>query len=157
MRRTPPPCHSEVLRRISRLSREGREILRCAQDDDRMVSARLLPLILLLCQSAAEAPKPPAKDKYQAFAMTHPGDVGRGRKLFLDEQRLACARCHTTDGTGGRAGPDLFAIGDKFGRRELIEAVLSPSATIAVGYSTTVVKTKSGETYAGVVKDANDA
>ena len=114
-------------------------------------------MLLLLCLSAADAPKPPAKDKYQAFAMTHPGDVERGRKLFLDEQRLACVKCHTTDGTGGRAGPDLFAIGDKFGRRELAEAVLSPSATIAVGYSTTVVKTKSGESYVGVVKDANDA
>ena len=119
--------------------------------------AWLVPVILLLCFSAADAPKPPTKDKYQSFAMTHQGDVERGRKLFLDEQRLACAKCHTTDGTSGRAGPDLLAIGDKFGRRELIEAVLSPSATIAVGYSTTVVKTRSGDSYDGILKEASDA
>jgi putative heme-binding domain-containing protein len=52
-------------------------------------------------------------------------------------------------------GPDLFAAGDKFGRRELVEAVLRPSATIAVGYSTTIVRTRDGEVYAGIVKDAS--
>jgi putative heme-binding domain-containing protein len=107
--------------------------------------------------AAPPAPKPPSKDPYQSFAMAHQGDVERGRNLFLDEQRLACARCHTTDGKGGRAGPDLFAIGDKFGRRELVEAVLSPSATIAVGYSTTVVKTRSGDSFDGILKEAGDA
>ncbi len=57
------------------------------------------------------------------------------------------------DGKGGTVGPDLFAAGDKFGRRELVEAVLAPSATIAVGYSTTIVRTRDGEVYAGIVKD----
>src|SRR6185369_17187401 len=93
------------------------------------------------------------KAQYQSFAMTHQGDATRGGRLFVDEQRLACGRCHTVDGKGGRAGPDLFAIGDKFGRRELVEAVLAPSATIAVGYSTTIVRTRDGEIYDGVVKD----
>ena len=55
-----------------------------------------------------------------------------------------------------KAGPDLFAVGDKLGRREIIEAVLSPSATIAVGYSTTTITTRSGEEYAGVIKDVTD-
>src|SRR5689334_17079813 len=33
LRKTNPACHAEVPRSISRLSRDGREILRCAQDD----------------------------------------------------------------------------------------------------------------------------
>jgi putative heme-binding domain-containing protein len=100
------------------------------------------------------AAKPLGKERYQAFAMTHGGNGERGKALFLDTRRLACGRCHSTDGKGGSVGPDLFAVGDKFGRRELVEAVLRPSATIAVGYSTTIVRTRDGEVYAGIVKDA---
>ena len=118
---------------------------------------RPVALVALLLLAAAGAPNPPRKGEYESFAMAHHGDVGRGRTLFLDRQRCACATCHTTDGKGGNGGPDLFAVGDKFGRRELIEAVLSPSATIAVGYSTTIVKTRSGEVYDGVLKGADDA
>ena len=56
-----------------------------------------------------------------------------------------------------RDGPDLFAIGDKFGRRDIVDAILAPSASIAVGYATTVVETKNGEEYTGILKQANDA
>ena len=114
-------------------------------------------LVVLATTAASGVADPPPKDKYQQFAMTHQGDAERGRALFLNEQRLACAKCHTTEGKGGGAGPHLFAIGDKFGRRELIDAVLNPSATIAVGYSTTVVRTKSGESHDGVLKESTDA
>src|SRR5206468_3097628 len=69
---------------------------------------------------------------------------------------LACTRCHTTDGTAGRAGPDLSTIGDKFPRPELINNILQPSAAIAVGYETTIVTTRSGDAVVGVVKEAAD-
>lgn len=77
--------------------------------------------------------------------------------FFWTSKRLGCAKCHTIDGTGSKAGPDLFSAGDQFTRGELIDAVLHPSATIAVGYSTTVVETKSGEQYEGVLKQATEA
>lgn len=96
------------------------------------------------------------KDNYRGFAVSHPGDPINGRKLFLDEQRLACSRCHSTDGKGEHAGPDLFTAGDKFPRAELIDAILNPSATIAIGYSTTVVTTQSHEVVVGVLKEATD-
>jgi putative heme-binding domain-containing protein len=96
------------------------------------------------------------RDEYRRFAMSNSGDGEAGRKLFLDEQRLACARCHTTDGTAGRAGPDLFAIADKYPRAELINHVLNPSAAIAIGYETTIVTTKSGDAVIGVVKEATE-
>jgi putative heme-binding domain-containing protein len=50
----------------------------------------------------------------------------------------------------------LFAVGDKFGRRELADAILHPSATIDVGYSTTILETKSGEELCGIIKQATD-
>jgi putative heme-binding domain-containing protein len=96
------------------------------------------------------------KNEYRAFASSHPGDAANGRKLFLEEQRVGCSRCHTTDGFAGRAGPDLAAAGDKFPRAELADAILNPSAQIAVGYSTTVVTTKTGDAIVGVLKEAAD-
>ncbi|HEU0010863.1 MAG TPA: PQQ-dependent sugar dehydrogenase [Verrucomicrobiae bacterium] len=92
--------------------------------------------------------------EYRDYAMGHDGNAARGRELFLDEQRAACAKCHSVDGSSGKAGPDLYAVGDKFPRRELILAVLEPSAAIAIGYGTTVVETKSGETYQGILKQS---
>jgi putative heme-binding domain-containing protein len=97
-----------------------------------------------------------AKQRYRDFAASHRGDAARGRALFANEQRLSCARCHTTDGKGGKVAPDLFTVGDKFSRRELIDAVIAPSASIAVGYSTTIVTTKDGDVVDGIVKDASD-
>jgi putative heme-binding domain-containing protein len=108
---------------------------------------------------AADAPaqNPPADPArqlrgYQDFALGRDGNPARGRDLFFNEQRTACGKCHSVDGTSSKAGPDLFAAGDKFPRRELIRAVLEPSASIAVGYGTTIVETKSGEEFHGIVK-----
>jgi putative heme-binding domain-containing protein len=99
----------------------------------------------------------PPKEKYESFAMTHGGDPSRGRELFNDPKRLACGQCHAVDGKGAKVGPDLFSIGDKFGRRELVESVLSPSATIAEGYATTIVTTTAGDVIDGIVRESTDA
>jgi putative heme-binding domain-containing protein len=90
-------------------------------------------------------------------ARTHDGDVIRGASLFANEQRLSCSRCHSVDGSASKAGPDLFAAGDKFGRGDLVDSVLKPSATIAPGYGTVIVETKTGEEYLGILKQASDA
>jgi putative heme-binding domain-containing protein len=103
----------------------------------------------------AQSPTPvmsPALKEYRDYAMGAEGNAARGRELFLSEQRTACVKCHSVDGSSSKAGPDLFAVGDKFPRRELISAVLEPSASIAVGYGTTIVETKSGEEYQGILK-----
>lgn len=102
-------------------------------------------------------PLAPALRAHTDFAMRSDGDAARGRVLFANEQRAACAKCHSVDGSSGKAGPDLFAVGDKFPRRELIRALLEPSAAIAVGYGTTIVETKSGEEFQGVIKESTDA
>ena len=103
----------------------------------------------------AKAPaQTPSLEEYRKFALTHEGDVERGAKLFVEETRLACSKCHSVDGRATKAGPDLFAAGDAFGRRDLIDAILKPSATIAPGYGTVIVETKSGDTVQGVPKQA---
>src|SRR4029077_18893713 len=87
--------------------------------------------------------------EYREFALVHDGNAAHGRELFNDEQRVACAKCHSVDGSSSKAGPDLFAVGDKFPRSELIRAVLEPSSEIAVGYGTAIVETKSGAEFLG--------
>jgi putative heme-binding domain-containing protein len=47
-----------------------------------------------------------------------------------------------------------LTIGDSYPRGELIRSVLEPSATIAVGYGTTIVETKSDESFSGVIKQS---
>src|ERR1044071_1227264 len=63
-------------------------------------------------------------EEYRRQALTAEGDVTRGQQLFSNESRLACSKCHSVDGKGGKAGPDLFAAGDKFTRGDLIAAIL---------------------------------
>lgn len=86
--------------------------------------------------------------------MNREGDPDRGHALFVDEQCAACARCHSVDGSSSKAGPDLFAIGDKLPRRDLIRAVLEPSAEITIGFGTSVVETKAGVEFQGVIKES---
>src|SRR6185503_4739009 len=103
----------------------------------------------------AQSPKPaaiPELREYVDFAMRREGDARRGAELFVADHMGGCVKCHTVDGSAGKAGPDLSAVGDKFPRRELIRSILEPSSAIAVGYGTTTVETKSGDEFQGVVK-----
>lgn len=95
--------------------------------------------------------------RYVDFAMSHDGIVERGRQLFGLDEKTACVKCHSVDGTSSKAGPDLVFIGDKFPRRDLIRAVLEPSATIAVGYGATTFETQSDQEITGIIKQATDA
>jgi putative heme-binding domain-containing protein len=106
---------------------------------------------------AAQTPAgSPSLDAFRRNALTRQGDAARGAKLFADEQKLLCSKCHSVDGSASKAGPDLFAVGDKFGRRDLVDAVLMPSATISPGYGAVLVETTSGQEFQGVLKQATD-
>lgn len=121
-----------------------------------------LPLVILsalflqIGTSRPAAAEPPNIDAYRKYALTHEGDVARGKQLFHDGSRLICAQCHSVDGSASKAGPDLIAAGDAFGRRDLVEAVLQPSATISPGYGTFTVETKKGDFFQGTLKQSND-
>ncbi len=118
-----------------------------------------LPLMLAAPSvvQAAEVKAPGEKPlrEYHEHALRHEGNPGRGRALFHDPRTL-CMQCHSTDGKGGSTGPDLYSAGDKYSREDLIRSVLEPSATIMMGYSTTIVETRSGERIEGVLKAASD-
>ena len=95
-------------------------------------------------------------ESYRKHAMTRNGDLAEGKKIFYDERAL-CSQCHTLDGSSRLAGPDLLTAGDKFSRTDLILSILNPSANIMTGYALTVVKTKTGESISGIVKESSEA
>jgi putative heme-binding domain-containing protein len=108
-----------------------------------------------------------------------PSDPERGRAVFFGE-RAGCSKCHafgtanTTingDGAAGRVkpgdvGPDLTTIHTKYGRPELLDAILNPSAAIAPGFEPWIVERDDGALLTGflladgdplVLKDATGA
>ena len=78
------------------------------------------------------------------------GNASRGRVLFYKE-RLACASCHRIDSRAGQLGPDLSRIGRIRQPRDLVEAVLYPSATVVNGYENYAFELSGGETLDGVI------
>jgi len=120
-----------------------------------LVSA-LLPCFPSAAQNAAPRGNPDqVLREYRNFALSQDGDAARGQELFLHDERTRCIQCHSVDGSSSKAAPDLQSVGDKFPRRELIRAVLEPSAEIAVGFGTTIVTTRDGEELQGVIKQAD--
>ena len=112
-------------------------------------------LLAAVASSAAEPARPPRA--YRDWALVRSGSVERGRAIFHAPDRVACVACHSIDGSHAKAGPDLLAVGDALPRRDLITAILEPNATIAVGYGATIVETKAGDSFLGVIKRADAA
>jgi putative heme-binding domain-containing protein len=93
----------------------------------------------------------------ELMAASQGGDVRRGQAVF-NSPKAACFSCHTIGYLGGTIGPDLTRIGQIRGERDLLEAILFPSASFARGYEPVVVTTQSGETHGGVLRsDLSDA
>ncbi len=79
------------------------------------------------------------------------GEIQRGRDLFFGNKKAICATCHAVQGQGGRIGPDLSKIGAIRNGRDLLEAIVVPSASFARGYEAFIAATASGETYTGII------
>ena len=82
------------------------------------------------------------------------GDSTRGQAVF-NSAKVACISCHSIGYMGGRIGPDLTRIGQVRSERDLLEAILYPSASFARGYEPVVIRTRSGQVHTGVLR-SND-
>ncbi|HLU49620.1 MAG TPA: PVC-type heme-binding CxxCH protein, partial [Planctomycetota bacterium] len=69
------------------------------------------------------------------------GDSEEGEVLFFHPAGPRCSACHTVNGRGGRAGPDLSRIGERAGDA-ILDAILDPSRDIARGFDTWVAATR---------------
>jgi putative heme-binding domain-containing protein len=84
------------------------------------------------------------------------GNIYRGQSIF-NSAKAGCSSCHSIGYGGGHVGPDLTRIGQVRTERDLLEAIVYPSASFVRSYEPYIVSTKDGEDYSGVIKkDAPD-
>ena len=77
------------------------------------------------------------------------GNAARGRSRFMS----ACSTCHRSRASeGAEVGPDLTDVGRKFDRRGLIEAIVTPSAAIALGFGAELFVTRKTEPVIGFLQ-----
>ena len=111
----------------------------------------------LIASLDADAAKQAARlDALLTDLKAHPGDIRRGQTIF-NSPKAACVACHKIGYLGGNIGPDLTRISDARGERDLLEAIVYPSASFVRSYEPVIVATKSGDEHSGVLrKDAPD-
>ena len=78
------------------------------------------------------------------------GDVRRGHEVFMS-RKAACSTCHRLGYGGGNLGPDLTRIGRVRNRRDLLEAILFPSASLVRGYEPVSLELDDGLVVSGIV------
>ena len=90
------------------------------------------------------------------LAELEPGDARRGQRVF-NGAKAQCIACHKVGYVGGTVGPDLTKIGAIRTARDLLEAVVFPSASFVRSYEPVRVVTTDDRTLNGVLKkDAPD-
>jgi putative membrane-bound dehydrogenase-like protein len=87
----------------------------------------------------------------ELLAAIQGGDVRRGQDVF-NSSKTACMSCHAIGYVGGKLGPDLTKIGQVRSERDLLEAIVFPSASFARGYESVIVTTRSGQIQSGVLR-----
>lgn len=79
------------------------------------------------------------------------GDIRRGQAVF-NSTKAACTACHAIGYAGGKFGPDLTRIGQARTTRDLLEAIVAPSATFVQGYEPFTVTTRDGVQHFGLLR-----
>jgi putative heme-binding domain-containing protein len=68
------------------------------------------------------------------------------------ETDAGCAACHSLGGPR-RLGPDLSAIGAKYGKQAMLDHIVRPSDAISHEYMTTVLTLKTGGQVTGLITE----
>lgn len=80
-------------------------------------------------------------------------DFDKGRTVFAAAN---CFACHRYDNEGAAVGPDLTAIGGRYGPRDLLESVILPSKVVSDQYQAVVVSTDDGKVVTGRIMNLNN-
>lgn len=85
------------------------------------------------------------------------GDAKAGERVFFGK-KANCSACHAVAGKGARIGPDLSRIGQSRTGKDLLEAIVYPSASFVNGYRPYVASLHSGKIAQGIIAaETNDA
>jgi putative heme-binding domain-containing protein len=79
------------------------------------------------------------------------GDIRRGQLVFHSE-KAACYSCHAIGYRGGNVGPDLTRIGTIRSDRDLLEAIVFPSASLVRSFEPIAVAMSDGKVYNGLLR-----
>jgi putative heme-binding domain-containing protein len=82
-------------------------------------------------------------------------DVRRGAEVYRSAKAI-CTTCHAMANVGGTLGPDLTRIGAIRVERDLLEAIVFPSASFVRSYEPMLVHTKSGDQIGILKKEGAD-
>ena len=83
------------------------------------------------------------------------GDPARGHLVF-NSSKAACFSCHAIGYRGGDFGPGLSRIGSVRSERDLLEAIVFPSASSVRSYEPVLVTQDGGQVLVGIVADRNE-
>ena len=84
-----------------------------------------------------------------------PGDAKRGQAVFNSTEG-ACLACHAIGFAGGKVGPGLTTIGEIRDRRDLLEAIVFPSASFVRSYEP-IVAVAGDRSVSGVIVEESDS
>jgi putative heme-binding domain-containing protein len=114
---------------------------------------------------AAEAPKAPGFTAWELGPLVpivnrnlNAGrSFARGKELFT---KLGCSICHSfgggeTEGVGG-IGPDLTGVGGRYGVRDILDSIISPSNAVSNLFAAMIVRTTDGKQLTGKVMYEDD-
>ncbi|MFO1460538.1 MAG: PVC-type heme-binding CxxCH protein [Verrucomicrobiota bacterium] len=93
----------------------------------------------------------PADIPVLAREVRESGNPTRGASLFLSPQ-LGCAQCHSVDGTPGKIGPNLSALGTSQTVEFVLGAMLEPQKEVKEGFVAFEITTRDGEAYQGYLR-----
>jgi putative membrane-bound dehydrogenase-like protein len=80
------------------------------------------------------------------------GDIRRGQQVFIS-QKASCSACHAMGYLGGKVGPDLTRIGGIRTERDLLEAIVFPSASFVRSYEPVTIQLMSGKVLNGTIRN----
>ena len=101
----------------------------------------------------AVVPAPEGKSKLPSITaiLALKGDVTRGKTAAL-----RCVMCHRVEGQGVDYGPSLTGWINNQGEERFVQAVLDPSAEIALGYPGDRISLKEGKEIHGLTLSTNN-
>ena len=80
-------------------------------------------------------------------------DFKQGQLMF---HAAACSACHRVGNVGHLVGPDLTAVGRRFSRKNILEAIVEPSRVVAEQYRQDQIVTTAGKPFIGTILHRGD-
>ncbi|HEY1783954.1 MAG TPA: heme-binding protein, partial [Pirellulales bacterium] len=74
-----------------------------------------------------------------------------GHAVF-NSKKAACIGCHAVAYVGGQIGPDLTLVGKIRTERDLLEAIVYPSASFVRSFEPLLVVTTDGRQFSGLIR-----